>query len=79
MSKTFKKGPLKRRRVSLEEKVNHLLKNNGTSSVQFTFVDGTTMTQELTEAFTKGKKVSMIIADIKAIQHDLGAKYFVLS
>lgn len=73
------KRPVKRIRVSLQDKVTHLLRNNAEShQVKFVFNDGTAIAQELKDSFIKGKRASMLIADLKAIQHDLGAKYFVI-
>ena len=74
-----KQRPGKRIRVSLEDKVAHLLQNKAQShQVKFIFKDGTSITQELRNSFMYKKRASMLIADIKAIHHDLGAKYFVI-
>jgi len=69
--------PAQRTRVSLQDKVAHLLKNDAKShQATFIFEDGSCVVRELTDAFLKGKRPAMIIADLKAIQHDMCAKYF---
>lgn len=73
------KRPVKRIRVSLQDKVVALLRNKaGAHQVTFVFHDGTSIVQELKEAFLKGKKSYTVVADLQAIQHDLQAKYFIL-
>jgi len=69
--------PANRIRVSLQDKVERLLKNKAQShQVTFMFHDKTTIVQQLTDIFLKGKKAHIVIEDLKCIQHDLGAKYF---
>ena len=77
MKKTYR--PKKRIRVSLEDKVELLLKNKANSQqVTFHFHDGTTIVQELKDAFLKGKRASQLVSDLKSITHDLHAKYFTI-
>ena len=79
MKNFLTKRPVRKIRVSLQDKVAQLLKNKAKSQqVKFIFNDGTSIVQELKEEFINRKRVSVIVDDLKAIQHDLGAKYFVL-
>jgi hypothetical protein len=70
---------INRVRVSLQNKIEQLLKNKSDShQVKFVFKDNTSSLQELTPAFLAGKRPQEIIDDLKSIQHDLGAKFFSL-
>jgi hypothetical protein len=71
--------PVKRIRVSLQDKVTALLKNDAESKqVTFIFGDGTKIVQELRPAFLLKKRAETIVDDLFALQHDFKAKYFTL-
>jgi len=63
-------------RVSLHSKVALLLKEKKATEVTFVRPDGSKIIQSLSDAFLSNKKVSEIVNDLFAIQHDLQAKYF---
>jgi len=66
-----------KRRVSLEAKVALMLHDTSKpTDVTFVRADGSKIIQVLNEFFLKGKNPSTIVSDLKAIQHDLNAKYF---
>jgi hypothetical protein len=69
--------PLARIRVSLEAKIALMLQEPDKSTdVTFVREDGSKVIQTLSDVFLQGKNPSIIVADLKAIQHDLNAKYF---
>lgn len=73
--------PVKRIRVSLQDKVAALLRNKAeqVNYVTFTRRDGTKIKQELRDAFLENKKPHIVIQDLRAIQHDLNAVGFLIN
>lgn len=77
MKTSNKKKSFKRSTVPLTQKIAKL-KSLEVSTVTFVMEDGSKTIQNISNEFVQGKTVSAIINDLKAIQHDLNAKYFTL-
>ena len=65
-------------RVSLQSRVALLLAEKKATQVTFVRHDGSKIIQSISDSFIKDKKVSDIVDDLHAINHDLKCKYFTI-
>jgi hypothetical protein len=69
---------VRKRRISLPQKINMIRNQEMDMCVTFLMPDGSRITESLNEKFLGKKKVGQIITDLYAISHDKGAVKFII-
>lgn len=69
---------VRRRRLSLPQKLRKLKTTGDECIITFVMPDGSKLSETLSEKFLEKKKIGQIITDLYAISHDRGAINFVI-